>query len=66
MAIGYPSVALGYLGSRAGLNVGAVAAIVGDKRRASSLFRNPFRRTTDAGCAESDSASRSHSPTWRS
>jgi MFS family permease len=29
MAIGYPSVALGYLGSRAGLNVGAVAAIVG-------------------------------------
>ncbi len=29
MAIGYPSVALGYLGSRAGLNVSAVAAIVG-------------------------------------
>jgi MFS family permease len=29
MAIGYPSVALGYLGSQAGLTVGAVAAIVG-------------------------------------
>ena len=29
MAIGFPSVALGYLGSRAGLDVSAVAAIVG-------------------------------------
>ena len=29
MAIGYPAVALGYLGSRAGLNVNAVATIVG-------------------------------------
>jgi hypothetical protein len=29
LAIGFPSVALGYLGSRAGLDVSAVAAIVG-------------------------------------
>jgi MFS family permease len=29
LAIGYPSVALGYLGSQAGLSVGVVAAIVG-------------------------------------
>src|SRR5512147_1398344 len=29
LAIGFPSVALGYLGSRAGLSVSAIAAIVG-------------------------------------